>query len=207
VPVQLRFATELTGEEYVSAQAWQQASLDQCPLHEGGGCRFSRHGSYERGTPPGARVARWYCRDAHCTFSLLPDCLASRLAGTLEEVEEVVAQIDQAPSLEKAADIIRKDDIFLPGALRWLRRRRALVRAVLLALLGLMPDLLVGSQATIGDFRRVFDASPVLPGRREKCAEELSWLPPPLGFGPRPKMRPPPRKRSNTTRGRSPGSG
>ncbi|MCH7766403.1 MAG: polyprenyl synthetase family protein [Acidobacteria bacterium] len=32
-------------------------------------------------SPPGARIARWYCRREPCTFSLLPDCLAARLCG------------------------------------------------------------------------------------------------------------------------------
>jgi hypothetical protein len=36
-------------------------------------------------------VARWYCRKAHQTFSLLPDCLAARLSGALVEVETVVS--------------------------------------------------------------------------------------------------------------------
>lgn len=148
-------------------------------------------------------IARWYCEDAHCTFSLLPDFLPSRLPGTLEELEEVVLAIERAPSLEKAADLVRKDNVFLPGALRWMRRRRNLVRAVLLALIGLMPDLLSGRQPTIVDFREALAPTPVLPKLRGIAAEHLGSLPPPLGFGPRSTSRPPPKKRTNTTRGRS----
>ena len=43
-----------------------------------------------------AQIARWYCRESHTTFSLLPDCLAARLLGELDEVEEVVAHAEQA---------------------------------------------------------------------------------------------------------------
>ena len=32
---------------------------------------------------------------SHTTFSLLPDCLAARLPGTLKELEEVVAVAEQ----------------------------------------------------------------------------------------------------------------
>jgi hypothetical protein len=64
-------------------QGWLSATLPRCPLHPQGGCGFARHGTYERVSPPGTRVARWYCPEGHCTFSLLPDCLAARLSGTL----------------------------------------------------------------------------------------------------------------------------
>ena len=115
VPVQLRFNTGLTSEEYVSRQAWRDATLEHCPLHLGGGCGFARHGTYERKNPSGTRIARWYCRDGHCTFSLLPDCLASRYRGTLAAFEEAVAVAEQAESLEQAADRLRTDAIELPG--------------------------------------------------------------------------------------------
>ena len=55
-----------------------------------------RHGTYPRLSPPGARIARWRCRQGHCTFSLLPDCLAARLPGDLAEVEAVVGAVEQA---------------------------------------------------------------------------------------------------------------
>ncbi|MEJ2325895.1 MAG: hypothetical protein P8Y25_03330 [Chromatiaceae bacterium] len=84
--MQLRYACPYTGAEYVSQQAWQEASLPRCPLHPQDGCHFARHGTYERASPRGTRVARWYCREGRCTFSLLPDCLAARLSGTLSEV-------------------------------------------------------------------------------------------------------------------------
>ena len=79
-----------TSEDYVSAEAWREATLSRCPLHPQGGCSFRRHGTYERVHPPGARIARWYCPQGHRTFSLLPDCLAARLPDTLGELEAAV---------------------------------------------------------------------------------------------------------------------
>ena len=131
--MQLRFATGLTSEDYVTRQAWQDASLERCPLHPRGGCGFSRHGTYERVHPPGTRIARWYCRQGQQTFSLLPDCLAARWPGTLVEFEAAVNDTEAARSLEAAAAAYRPE-IELPGVLRWLRRRRRTVTALLVYL-------------------------------------------------------------------------
>ena len=60
-------------------------------------------------SPPGARIARWYCRREPCTFSLLPDCLAARLCGDLAEVEGVVGAVEQAESLEAACTLLRPE--------------------------------------------------------------------------------------------------
>jgi hypothetical protein len=81
-------------------------------------------------------VARWYCRAAHQAFSLLPDSLAAHLSGTLEDVERVVAAVEAAPSVERAADSLRPD-VELPGAVRWTRRRLAPVRTCLVTIVGL----------------------------------------------------------------------
>jgi hypothetical protein len=78
--------------------------------------------------PPGTRIARWYCRQGHSTFSLLPDHLAARFPGTLAQIEEVVAAVERAPSLEAAANTLRTDDVSLATALRWIHRRVRLVR-------------------------------------------------------------------------------
>jgi hypothetical protein len=112
--VQLRYETGLTSDEYVSRQAWRKASLPRCPNHPWGGCSLARHGTYRRKTPAGTQIARWYCAESHTTFSLLPDCLAARLPGTLDELESIVAAAEQAPSLEAAANVLRLD-IELPG--------------------------------------------------------------------------------------------
>ena len=102
--MQLRYETGLTGEEYVRAEAWRAASLEQCPNHPHGGCSLARHGTYTRKTLRGTRIARWYCPESHTTISLLPDCLAARLPGTVDELEAVVAHAEQATSLGAAAD-------------------------------------------------------------------------------------------------------
>lgn len=192
MPVQLRFAIKLTGEQYVSAKAWRQANLPACPVHGGVACGVRRHGTYERKFPPGTRVPRWYCRPAQCTFSLLADCFAARLPGTLVEVEEAVLRLEQAPSQEEATVSFRPE-VQLPGVLRWMRRRYFLVRAALITVVGLMPALLLGAVPTITGFRRALRVEPVLPELRGIAAPYLGSLPPPLGFGPRPKRGPPPR--------------
>jgi len=99
--VQLRFKTNLTSEEYVNQQAWQDATMACCPLHPQGGCSFARHGTYERINPPGTQIPRWYCSESHRTFSLLADCFAARFSGTLCEVETVVVEVERARSLQK----------------------------------------------------------------------------------------------------------
>ena len=123
--MQIRYATNLSAEQYVRQQAWHTATLNRCPLHAQGGCSFSKHGTYPRKFPDGAKIARWYCADGHMSFSLLPDCLASRLSGSLNEVEDVLTEVENSPSQEAAADKIRIE-ILLPGALRWIRSVKCL---------------------------------------------------------------------------------
>lgn len=185
--VQLRLATELTSEEYVRQEGWRTATLRLCPAHPEGGCRFRRHSSYERKDPAGCRIPRWYCRDARQTFSLLPDFLAARMPGELAEVERAVVVREQT-SIESAAEELR-GEIELPGAVRWLGRRTRLVTAGIVALLGLLPDLLARCEPTVVALRDRLGAEPVLPVVRALAAGHLHALPPPLGFGPRPVRR------------------
>ena len=188
--MQLRFATNLTSEQYVSEKAWRGASLARCPLHSEGGCGFKRNGTYKRTEPPGVRVPRWYCPDGQTSFSLLPDCLAAKLPGSLAELEQVVTELEQAPSVEAAADQLRPD-IELPGRLRWVRRRASLVHAALVALIGLLPELLSGCEPTLGSVGAGLDSElgSVLPAVRAvaeaQLQAQLQALPPPLGFGSR----------------------
>ena len=181
--MQLRLATSLTSEEYVKHQAWEDATLQRCPLHPQGGCSFARHGTYERVKPPGTRIPRWYCPEGHCTFSLLADCFAARLSGSLQEVEAVVVAAEQSRTRETAADALRPD-IELPGALRFIRRRLKAVYTALILILGLFPDLLVGCPASISAFRQHLGVAWVLPALREIAELQLAQLPPPLGFRP-----------------------
>jgi len=201
--VQLRYQTGLTGEEYVSRQAWREARLERCPLHPRGGCGLVRHGTYARATPPGARVARWYCPSAPCTFSLLPDCLAARLPGTLEAVEAVVATVEGARSVEAAADELRPQ-ADLPSAIRWTRRRVQRVHAALTTLRALMPQDFAACPATVAGFRTRLGIEPVLPALRARAAAHLADLPAPLGFRSRLMRAGEPRRRHQHEMGPDP---
>lgn len=189
--MQVRFATGLTSEEYVTQAGWLTASLERCPFHPEGGCGFARHTPYERVSPPGCLIARWYCRPAHTTISLLPDFLCSRLTGTLAEVEAVVVAVEAAPSLEAASATVRPDIEDLPSALRWMRRRVRPVHAALAAAIGLLPGLLAGCKPTVSSVRSTLGVESALVFLRWALPEHLAALPPPLGFGPRPLRRRP----------------
>jgi hypothetical protein len=128
-------------------------------------------------------VARWYCRKAHQTFSLLPDCLAARLSGALVEVETVARTVEHASSLEAAADGLRPD-IELPGAVRWTRRRVRAVHTTLNVLRGLLPERFSACPTTVDAFRARLGVEPVLPALREVGAVFLHQLPPPIGLRP-----------------------
>ena len=182
--MQLRYETGLTGEQYVKAEAWRAARLERCPNHPHGGCSFARHGTYTRKTPRGTQIARWYCRDSHTTFSLLPDCLAARLPGELDEVEAVVAHAEQAPSLAAAANALRRDTVELPGAMRWVERRVRLVHHVLSIVIGLLPEPLARCIAEVGAVRTRLDTDIALRVLRTLVDPQLPALPAPLGFQP-----------------------
>ena len=182
MPVQLRFETGLTGAEYVTREAWREARLSNCPLHPRGGCGFAGHGTYERKRPAGTLIARWYCPQGHCTFSLLPDHLAARFPGTLAEIEQVAAAVEQASSLEAAADALRRDPVTLPSAVRWVRRRVAPVRALLTIVVGLLPQSLLGCVPTVAALRARLACPQVLMALRELAKAHLQALARPLGF-------------------------
>ena len=186
--VQLRYETGLTGEEYVRAEAWRDARLERCPNHPHGGCSVASHGTYSRKTPPGAKVPRWYCRESHTTISLLPDCLAARLPGTLDDLEAVVVAAEGARSLEAAANELRRpaadDAVELPGAMRWVRRRVRLVHNVLVRVIGLIPDKLARCAATMSAVRERLNSDSALMELRGLVAGQLRMLPAPLGFQP-----------------------
>ncbi len=184
--MQLRFATNLPVEQYIQHEAWRDVELDQCPLHPEGGCKIARHGTYSRKFPEGVKIARWYCPDGCTTFSKLPDCLSSRLPGTLIEVETVINQIESASSQEAAADNIRLD-ISLPSVLRWMRRRLFPIHLTLILLIELLPSLPDSCKPNFSSFRSVLGIEFVLPHLRMLASPYLGILPPPLGFGPRSK--------------------
>ena len=183
-PVQLRYETGLTGEQYVRAEAWRDARLKRCPNHPHGGCSLARHGTYARKSPRGTKIARWYCPESHTTFSLLPECLAARFPGELDEVEAVVAHAEQAPSLAAAANELRRDAVELPGAMRWVERRVRLVHHVLTIVIGLLPGRLARCVAEMGAVRARLGTDTALRTVRTLAAARLPALPAPLGFHP-----------------------
>lgn len=177
--MQIPLRTQSSAESYVAKREWLAARLDRCPLHPSGGCSFARHGTYRRAAPLGMRIARWYCPQGHRTFSLLPDFLAARLPGLLASIDAAVASVPHMRSMEAAADALRRDDVSLPAAVRWLRRRVRAVQAALHAVSSLqlpMPGHLCGMPG---------EASPywTLPELRHALPPQiLSELPAPLGF-------------------------
>jgi hypothetical protein len=188
IVMQIRYATNLSAEQYVQQQGWKAAKLNRCPLHPQGGCGFCKNGSYMRKFPDGAKIARWYCADGHMSFSLLPDCLASRLSGSLIETEDVLTEVENSPGQEAAAENIRID-IILPSALRWIRRRIFLVKVSLSMLIELLPELFADCNPSILSFQLALNVDYVLPELRKVASSYLPILPPPLGFGPRPKTK------------------
>lgn len=183
--VQLRHESQLTSEEYVKQRAWESASLEQCPRHPEGGCGFARHTAYARVEPPGMFVARWYCKEGHVTFSLLPDCLASRLSSTLADVEKVARAVEQrTTSIEMAAASLRPD-IEVQGAVRWVRRRVVAVAIALKVLKGLRPDVFVRVEPTLAGVCEALGVVEALPAVRASAGAQLKAMPPYVGFGAR----------------------
>jgi hypothetical protein len=188
--VQLRLATEQTFEQYVTQRGWETATLSSCPLCEPGTCHCRRLGTYMRKVPAVAYVTRYVCPERHVTFGLLPDFYASRMPGTLDEIEGVAAQAERAPSLEKAADVARPADapgaVTLGAALVWLRLRVQITRATLTTVTGLMPERFAGWPPRVSAFQRRLGTLRVLVALRGICERWLHALPAPLGLVPRP---------------------
>jgi hypothetical protein len=187
--MQLSWKVPVADDQYVADRAWERAVLCACPMHPEGGCGLQKLGTYERVSPAGTRVARWWCPVARRSISLLPSFLAARLSGTLDEVEAVVAAVEQAGGVSAALEAVHPADaddaIGLPGALRSMRRRVRAVYAALLAVITLMPDLFIGTPPTIAGMRAVLSTSRALVTLRELAAQRLSSLPTPLGFATR----------------------
>src|SRR4051812_17606016 len=163
---QLRLATTLTFEQYVTAEGWKQATLAACPLCKPGTCGFHRIAPYLRKVPAVAYVARYYCPEQHTTFSLLPDFYASRMPGTLDDIERAAATAEATASVEKAADRLRPADapdaITLGAAVAWLRRRIALVRSMVTTVTGLYPDRFEGMERSVRALRERLGTSRAL---------------------------------------------
>lgn len=186
--MQLRYSEQLTLEGYLKEKAWERASAKRCPLHPQGKCGYCRHGTYVRKIPEPIPIARAYCPQGHTTFSFLPDFLASRLPGTLDEVEQTAVQRESSPSLAQAAERLRPATapwaVSSTSAERWVARRVALFKTVLLAVVGLFADRLAGT-TTATELRGRLCTEHALVMLRERSDRWLAALPAPLGFGPR----------------------
>jgi hypothetical protein len=189
--VQLRFSIELTLAQYVAQKAWRTATLEQCPEHAQGGCGLSRHGTYIRKCPVVCEVARWYCPTGRKTYSLLPDCLAAQMTGTLQRAEQAAAAVEQGVPLEPMVERIRPseedaDAVGLTSAVQWMKRRHRGVIAGLAVIVGLMPELFADCPATVDGFARQLGTDAVLLELRERCSAHLQQVPAPIGFLRRP---------------------
>ena len=118
------------------------------------------------------------------TFSLLPDCLAARLPGTLRTLEAVVNEAERASSLAAAAAVLRPGPVGLEGAARWVGRRVERVRHVLGVVRGMRPDLLAGCPPEMGAVRVRLLSAAALGVLRAELGKQLSAVPAPLGFLP-----------------------
>ena len=144
-------------------------------------------GFRRRSRSRGSTVPRVGRRSACC-----PTFFASRLPGTLDEVERAAAAVEAASSLAEAAEQLRPADaadaVTSVSAERWTARRVALVAAVLVAVVGIFAERFTGV-TTVAELRRRLGTSQALTALREIAAAHLGALPPPLGFGPRPRRR------------------
>jgi hypothetical protein len=175
----------IADERYVAERAWERAVLGECPFHPEGGCGAVGHGSYPRVHPPGTRVARFWCAIAGRSISLLPAFLAARLSNTLDEIEAVIDAVETASSIAAAADVVRpadaEDAVTSISAARWVRRRVAAVRAAVLALVTLVPEL-AGCTTTLAAVRTRLGKGRVLVTLRELGCAHVSAIGPPLGL-------------------------
>jgi len=157
-----------------------------------------------RKVPGVAMVARCYCPRECVTVGLLPDFYASRLPGTLDALEEAVARVEDAKSVEQAAQEARpaeaQDAVTLATAVRWVRLRVQLVTATLSALLALCPGRFGSGAPTVGHFRAQLGTTRALVSLRGVAEAHLHALPMPLGL-----LGPPTRQSSGQLSQQSPG--
>lgn len=142
--------------------------------------------------PIESEVARYYCRLGGRTFSLIPDCFATRMPGTLEQVERAAEGVQRARqqggSLEQQAEVLRPpsespDAVEPRSAVAWMKRRHAAVVAALAALIVVMPEVFGGCEPTLEAVSERMDVSEgVLPELRRTAGEKLHEIPAPIGF-------------------------
>ena len=180
--MQHRHETTLTATEYVTQKAWRDATPPACLRSAGPeGCAIHRHGTYCRKTPDGMRVQRWCCRRCQTTFSALPDCLASRYRGTLEDLEAQVAEVESQPSRAAAARALFPRGLNPAAAYRRVGRCVVRVYRCLITARGLSPAL-YGATPEVLALRIHLNSPCVLRELRAVCHQHLATMPAPLGF-------------------------
>ena len=179
----MRFATNLTDEEYVSQRAWNAVSAPPCPWCKPGTCELAPHGFYARVKPQGALIRRFICRTTGWTVSLLPDCFAAWVKGSLEEQEEPVRVAEGAATQALAVERVRPPgECSLASAQRWLQRRMQWVGVLLVTVKGLYPERFTGVEPTLAGFGQQLGSETVLRTLREVAEAHLGNLPAPVGF-------------------------
>lgn len=130
-------------------------------------------------------MPRFRCPESGATISLLPAFLASRMSCTLDEIESVVDAVDGAPSVRAAVEVVRPatddDAVTSISAARWVRRRVRSIRAALLALVTLVPEL-ARCAPTLVAIRAQLGVTRVLVTLRAIATSHLHALAPPLGL-------------------------
>ena len=181
--VQMRLATNLTDEEYVSERAWNAVSAPPCPWCKPGTCELAPHGFYVRVKPRGALIRRCICRTTEWTVSLLPDCFAAWIKGSLEEQEQAVRVAEGAATQTEAVERVRPPgECNLASAQRWLQRRMQWVGVLLVTVKGLYPERFTGVAPTLAGCGQQLGSETVLRTLREVAAAHLRELPAPVGF-------------------------
>ena len=97
-------------------------------------------------------------------------------------MEDVVAYVEGARSVEAAADGLRPD-VGWTSAVRWIRRRLRVVRATLVTVVTILPALL-GVAAQVTAVRTALDTDQALVRLRTEVDTWLHAVPRPLGFAP-----------------------
>ena len=116
-------------------------------------------------------------------MSLLPDCLAAHVTGSLEELEAAVAQAGEAATRAAAGAQARPPgECSLASAQRWLQRRMGWVEALLVTVKGLCPERFAGVAPTLAGFGQQLDSGSVLRALREVAEQHLQELLVPVGF-------------------------
>lgn len=180
--MQHRHESELTAAEYVNQKAWRSATPPPCLKGSDCAlCGIRRHGTYGRKTPEGMRIQRWWCHQCRRTFSALPDCLASRYRGTLDDLEAEAVQVELQGSVAGAVRVLYPQCINPEAACRRLSRRVKCIDGILRMVCGLVP-VLFGVQPTVCALRLHLGTQSVLFMLRSLCCNHLHVISQPSGF-------------------------